>query len=886
MDARYIVERAFKHETNELTCPGLRTGMVLGSVQSGKTASMLGVAALALDQGAELVVLLAGTRVGLWLQTYERLLLQLDGSTLETAYRRSHARLLLPQPDDVLRQARADPTSYLQRQKARQALDDGKPILFVVPKEDDHLLLLGRFLKEVLDPVLKRTTSPLRLLILDDEADDASVLDSSQSMKITPRYIASLWSGSTSSADVRDQLAVTYIAYTATPQANYLQATHNPLAPRDFHTALRTPSFDGVLSPRQITYLEPQGVPKYYCGGEIFYRRVPDGPAALCQKLDAPERQAGESEEEFLAREEKHRWDMISEALRCYFVGGALRLHFHNRTFTEMQAQAPYSDLPELLSKMPSAHTMLFHPSSRKDVHLQAAIDLVRWSIADPGCEGGTCVPHDELGRPILNLSAEGLAARLESEEDLWKGWLTKFEATRVALSDLPKSGQQPISSELWPRIKELLIQEVFPNVTLRVINSDPNSDDRPQFEPLASKRSFLPAPDIYSIFVAGNVLSRGLTLEGLCTSLFVRTAAEPAADTQMQMQRWFGYRGSHLSFCRVFTYRDQADLFAAYHVNDLALRERLIGVMNAADPPDTSIVVLEGENFVATSKVDSRKTPLNPGPNPSVRLIERAMPHRLNNLGALTRILEQGSWESLLDDRGNERGRIRSETASLAEVAALLDDFRYDVHDPSLSLELSRRWDHYAQQLGLDEPLFRPPGLNPGPYYVEPQSCPYSIAAYLRLWSALLENPALNGFYPTNQPSTPWKYAGNKTDDAPPFYLAVRNGTLPPENDDLRRAHILAMDRGIEANRPILKTLWGSRTYSGSYYGDEYVDYYFHRSTPVPSLMGTASWRPVGHPGLVLFHVVKDPVSAHDLVTVGLGIPHGGPDHIAALRA
>lgn len=52
-DARHIVEKAFPQAEGQLDTDlwpssGVRTGMVVGSVQSGKTASMLGVAALAL----------------------------------------------------------------------------------------------------------------------------------------------------------------------------------------------------------------------------------------------------------------------------------------------------------------------------------------------------------------------------------------------------------------------------------------------------------------------------------------------------------------------------------------------------------------------------------------------------------------------------------------------------------------------------------------------------------------------------------------------------------------------------------------------------------------------------------------------------------------------
>jgi hypothetical protein len=53
-------------------------------------------------------------------------------------------------------------------------------------------------------------------------------------------------------------------------------------------------------------------------------------------------------------------------------------------------------------------------------------------------------------------------------------------------------------------------------------------------------------------IAVGGDKLSRGLTLEGLSISYFLRTSR--MYDTLMQMGRWFGYRPEYLDLCRLFT--------------------------------------------------------------------------------------------------------------------------------------------------------------------------------------------------------------------------------------------------------------------------------------------------------------------------------------------
>ena len=97
-DAEFIVQRCILAEPDEPdedeTASRERRGVVMGAVQSGKTASMLAVIAKSLDAGVDAVVVLGGTRTALWLQTWERLLGQLD--TLEEKHRR---RVMLPTID-------------------------------------------------------------------------------------------------------------------------------------------------------------------------------------------------------------------------------------------------------------------------------------------------------------------------------------------------------------------------------------------------------------------------------------------------------------------------------------------------------------------------------------------------------------------------------------------------------------------------------------------------------------------------------------------------------------------------------------------------------------------------------------------------------------------
>ena len=73
-------------------------------------------------------------------------------------------------------------------------------------------------------------------------------------------------------------------------------------------------------------------------------------------------------------------------------------------------------------------------------------------------------------------------------------------------------------------------------------------------------------------IAVGGDKLSRGLTLEGLTVSYFLR--ASRMYDTLMQMGRWFGYRPGYLDLCRLFSTPDLIDWLSHIAVASDELRD------------------------------------------------------------------------------------------------------------------------------------------------------------------------------------------------------------------------------------------------------------------------------------------------------------------------
>ncbi|WP_353475473.1 Z1 domain-containing protein [Salipiger sp. H15] len=92
-------------------------------------------------------------------------------------------------------------------------------------------------------------------------------------------------------------------------------------------------------------------------------------------------------------------------------------------------------------------------------------------------------------------------------------------------------------------------------------------------------------------IAVGGFSLSRGLTLEGLTVTWFLRNTM--MYDTLMQMGRWFGYRGGYEDVCRVWMPVDAIDWYAHIAEATDELHQELKKMQKAkATPADFGLAV------------------------------------------------------------------------------------------------------------------------------------------------------------------------------------------------------------------------------------------------------------------------------------------------------
>ncbi len=884
-DSRYVLRRGIfgDGEPGSDSWPSgrVRTGLVMGSVQSGKTASMLGVSALALDHGVDIVIVMAGTRISLWRQTYERLAAQLDSGPEGAS--KVAGRLLSPPPGVALSDSASRLTTTYQMAPAvvRRRLGQKKPIIVVAMKQTHHLHALAGILRDNVFGTVRDLDRPVHMLVLDDEADDGSILDavveSGQdpvfgNLKQIPRAIANLWDPAEAAPD---NLFTTYIGYTATPQANLLQEDHNPLSPRDFVISLRTPLDIGhpvdvanpgdLSAPRSSTYPEPVGSHAYYTGGEVFYRR--GQAAALCATT------TGNANHD------------LAEAVRAFLVAGAIRLHRSGRAGPLTASSMTFASEQEALDAVAQPHSMLFHPSAAITDHFTGAEDVLIWAG----------LPDRAAARALLETGdarlPDSLVATLDTDSASWAVWLDRYRDSAKAIAT-EFNLLNPPSIPDWPTVKALLADEVIPGTRVSVVNSDPTADDRPLYRPTLdeSTHQWSPARDLSTIFVSGNVMARGLTLEGMTTALFQRSSTNPFADTQMQMQRWFGYRGPYVELCRVFADTVQLDLFRAYHDIDEAIRVAITEHMSGAAPEPA---ILQGMNFLATGKIaNTGQRPLSPGSRPFIKLMnDGADPDP--NVEVVARQF-RGSASSDLTVGGTLRGRIRDTPLTLIEAAELLESFVYDQYQPGRDHQLAEHWSQVESRVAAVQPLASP-GLYRAPLLAGPASdvrvkCPYSISAYLRLWDACLTRP-VRGLFVTGQPADLWSMSDllQKQAHQPRFWVGIRYGGGGPITTDPLAGlpfDVLATTKNIEGGE--VKNAWGTNDPTagpGQYRGDEFFDYY-HRGEPVPRQASDSGWRPTGSDGQILFYVNQRPGQPHPTVAVGVCIPAGGPEQFSATRA
>jgi hypothetical protein len=603
-------------------------GMVVGSVQSGKTANYVGVISKALDAGYKIVIVLAGIHKNLRAQTQERIdegILGFDSQHRmdqnREDYRIGVGKLVMPKlglPPSItpLTNSSINGDFTAGAQTVTASLSGG-PIILVVKKNKSPLKNISKWL-EVASGQLGHQApgtpiSALPLLMIDDEADNASI-----NTKDRPNVEDDETNITTINKEIRRILQKfeqsAYIGYTATPFANIFI---NPEADRDEEGTDLFPR-DFIVNVRPSSrYVGPAKVFGY--SRDLVVGIDGAAPLPIFRPIDDHE----------VAFPLKHKGDhdpgelpaSLKEAIIAFVLACAAR-----RARGQKKVH----------------NSMLVHVTWRTAVQQK-----VRKLVEDEFHRVRRVI-HYEKNHPVW--------------EQLKALWEEDFTRSSTKIRELENDTR--LSELTWEKVSaELAV--AADKISVREIHSESTDE-------LAYNRE----PDGLSVIAVGaNKLSRGLTLEGLSVSYFLRTTR--MYDTLMQMGRWFGYRDGYLDLCRLYTTEELRDWFShvAFAEEELK-REFELMADSRMTPADYGLRVREHPDGMLVTALNKMAHGESREVNFSGRLVQTAFFSRDAQVQTKRADFVERWVSSLGCFRTDKWGGLRW-TATRGDVLGLLDAFR-----------------------------------------------------------------------------------------------------------------------------------------------------------------------------------------------------------------
>lgn len=555
-------------EDPQRTDPWDRRGLVVGHVQSGKTSNYSGLICKAADAGYKIIIVLAGMHNNLRSQTQMRLEESFLG--YETTIDRDPGMPIgVAEFGEDLKTNSA--TTRAENGDFNKAIakhfhgisPEERPWLFVVKKQKTVLSALLHWIQtRVADATDagegRKIVTKLPLLMIDDEADNASVDtgeqvfndDGTPDEEHQPKTINSL---------IRQLLHAftrkAYVGYTATPFANIFihhkgaTAKEGPdLFPRSFIINLAAPS--NYVGPSRIF---GQMTKEGRKGALPLTRDISDHYDETMGSGWMPPKHGKTHVPTYGGQEVIP--PSLREAICCFVLACAAR---------------------ELRGQGDQHSSMLIHVTRFVDVqsHVRDQVEEAVRRLRQKITRGN---------------DAEGLIAQLR------KIWDEDFLPIRDQVAELSPAEECPPEMPSWNDVLATL-PNVLDDIEVRSING--TAKDALDYA--------TPGAALKVIAVGGDKLARGLTLEGLCVSYFVRTTK--MYDTLMQMGRWFGYRPGYLDLCRLYTSPDLITWFG--HIADASeeLREEFDFMAEAKLTPEQyGLKVMSHEVLTVTSPLKMR---------------------------------------------------------------------------------------------------------------------------------------------------------------------------------------------------------------------------------------------------------------------------------------
>ncbi len=487
-----------------------RRGMVVGEVQSGKTSNYIELVCKAADAGYKFIVILTGTTNSLRAQTQlrfdegflgwdTRLNLALDSSNKRVGV----GTLLGERLHRAIPSTNAEETGDFNLRVANQfnVRLGGDPVIMVVKKNASVLRNLTRWAKS-LSPMDPNDAIPdIPTLVIDDEADFASV-------NTRPVGTGDDEDPTVINGRIRELLNAfekkVYVGYTATPFANIFIYPDQDAArygrdlfPRDFLINLPVPS--NHVGPTKVFGLPED--PDDDMGAIT--------PLPLFRRVD--------DHEEHIPSVHRSHWtvdelpDSLTRAIRAFVLTCAARA---------------------ARGQEEQHNSMLIHVTRFVNVQNQVA-ELVSFELRD--LQNRIRYGDGGSSTPIL--------------EELRSMWLEDFEPTSNVVRGLYPDLTLGCEAVSWESVRSRLV-ESSQKIQVKVINGAAKDAldywDHPE--------------GLSAIAIGGDKLSRGLTLEGLSVSYYLR--ASRMYDNLLQMGRWFGYRPGYVDLCRLYTTGELRDFY------------------------------------------------------------------------------------------------------------------------------------------------------------------------------------------------------------------------------------------------------------------------------------------------------------------------------------
>jgi hypothetical protein len=600
--------------------PWDRRGLVVGHVQSGKTSNYSGLICKAADAGYKIIIVLAGMHNNLRSQTQMRLEESFLG--YETTIDRDPGM-----PIGV-----AEFGEDLKTNSATTRADNGdfskaiskhfhgispeeRPWLFVVKKQKTVLTALLQWIQtRVADSTDagdgRKLVTKLPLLMIDDEADNASVDTGEQIFndddmpdeEHQPKTINSL---------IRQILHAftrkAYVGYTATPFANIFihhkgaTAKEGPdVFPRSFIINLAAPSnyigpvrmfgtmtengrINALPLSRDFTdYYNPQAAKEIYKGNSVFVTEYNDEKLWVSKTKQDAYAGIGKAD-----RKENYKFDGEKIADAGWMPPRHKKTHVPTYNGQEAIPPSLYEAIcsfvlacavRELRGQGGEHSSMLIHVTRFVDVQ-----NLVREQV-------------EQVVRRMRQKITRGNDVDSLLDQ-LHKLWQQDFLPVRERVAELSTAEDRPSEMPSWVQILATL-PDVLEDIEIRSING--TAKDALDYA--------TPGAALKVIAIGGDKLARGLTLEGLCVSYFVRTTK--MYDTLMQMGRWFGYRPGYLDLCRLYTSPGLVEWFG--HIADASeeLREEFDFMASAKQTPEQyGLKVMSHEVLTVTSPLKMRNS-------------------------------------------------------------------------------------------------------------------------------------------------------------------------------------------------------------------------------------------------------------------------------------